>query len=99
MMAGQCIDGLQPRAVLRRRARLYVQRGRFDEVVDGVAQIAKSIKMGPGMEPGTQMGPLVSEEQLRLVTGFLESGEAEGATALAAAGGSATVATSLSPPC
>ena len=67
-------------------SRLYVQRGRFDEVVDGVAQIAKSIKMGPGMEPGTQMGPLVSEEQFRLVTGFLESGRAEGATALAGGG-------------
>jgi phenylacetaldehyde dehydrogenase len=67
-------------------SRLYVQQGRFDEVVDGVAEIAKSIKVGPGMEPGTQMGPLVSEEQLRLVTGFLESGEAEGATALAGGG-------------
>jgi phenylacetaldehyde dehydrogenase len=67
-------------------SRLYVQQSRFDEVVDGVAQIAKSIKIGPGMEPGTQMGPLVSEEQLRLVTGFLESGEAEGATALAGGG-------------
>ena len=67
-------------------SRLYVQRGRFDEVVNGVAQIAKSIKMGPGMEPGTQMGPLVSEEQFRLVTGFLESGRAEGATALAGGG-------------
>ena len=67
-------------------ARLYVQRGRFDEVVDGVAQIAKSIKMGPGMEPGTQMGPLVSDEQFRRVTGFLESGRADGATALAGGG-------------
>jgi phenylacetaldehyde dehydrogenase len=67
-------------------SRLYVQQSRFDEVVDGVAQIAKSIKMGPGMEPGTQMGPLVSEEQLRLVTGYLESGEAEGATALSGGG-------------
>ena len=67
-------------------SRLLVQRESFDEVVDGVAQIAKSIKMGPGMEAGTQMGPLVSEEQLRLVTGFLESGEAEGATALAGGG-------------
>jgi phenylacetaldehyde dehydrogenase len=67
-------------------SRLYVQQSRFDEVVDGVAQIAKSIKMGPGMEPGTQMGPLVSEEQLRLVTGYMESGEAEGATALAGGG-------------
>ena len=36
--------------------------------------------------PRQQMGPLVSEEQLRLVTGFLESGEAEGATALAGGG-------------
>ena len=67
-------------------SRLYVQRGRFDEVVDGVAEIAKSIKMGSGMEPGTQMGPLVSDEQLRRVTGFLESGKAEGATALAGGG-------------
>jgi len=67
-------------------SRLYVQQSRFDEVVDGVAEIAKGIKMGPGMEPGTQMGPLVSEEQLRLVTGFLESGEAEGATALSGGG-------------
>jgi phenylacetaldehyde dehydrogenase len=67
-------------------SRLYVQRDRFDEVVDGVAQIAKSIKMGPGMEPGTQMGPLVSDEQFRRVTGFLESGRADGATALAGGG-------------
>src|ERR1700723_1449179 len=67
-------------------SRLYVQRGRFDEVVDGVAQIAKSIKMGPGMEPGTQMGPLVSDEQFRRVTSFLESGKAEGATTLSGGG-------------
>ena len=67
-------------------SRLFVQQGRFDEVVDGVAEIAKSIKMGPGMEPGTQMGPLVSDEQFRRVTGFLESGKADGATTLAGGG-------------
>src|SRR5579862_4302478 len=67
-------------------SRLYVQQDKFDEVLDGVAQIAKSIKMGPGMEPGTQMGPLVSDEQFRRVTGFLESGQADGATALAGGG-------------
>jgi phenylacetaldehyde dehydrogenase len=67
-------------------SRLFVQQGRFDEVVDGVAQIAKSIKMGPGMEPGTQMGPLVSDEQFRRVTGYLESGKSDGATALAGGG-------------
>ena len=67
-------------------SRLYVQQGKFDEVLDGVAAIAKSIKMGPGMEAGTQMGPLVSDEQFRRVSGFLESGKADGATALAGGG-------------
>ena len=67
-------------------SRLFVQQSRFDEVVDGVAEIAKSIKMGPGMEPGTQMGPLVSDEQFRRVTGFLESGKSDGATTLAGGG-------------
>jgi phenylacetaldehyde dehydrogenase len=63
-------------------SRLYVQQDRFDEVVDGVAEIAKSIKVGDGLDPDTQMGPLVSDEQLQRVTGYLESGQREGATAL-----------------
>ncbi len=67
-------------------SRLFVQEDRFDEVVEGVAEIAKSIKLGPGIEPDTQMGPLVSDEQLRRVTGYLESGKAEGATALSGGG-------------
>jgi len=67
-------------------SRLYVQEGRFDEVVDGVAEIAKSIKLGPGLEQDTQMGPLVSDEQLRRVTGLVDSGIAEGATALSGGG-------------
>jgi phenylacetaldehyde dehydrogenase len=67
-------------------SRLFVQQDRFDEVVDGVAEIAKSIKLGPGMEAGTQMGPLVSDEQLRRVTGYLESGKADGATAVTGGG-------------
>jgi phenylacetaldehyde dehydrogenase len=67
-------------------SRLYVQQSRFDEVVDGVAAIAKSIKLGPGMEPDTQMGPLVSDEQFRRVSGFLESGKSDGATTMAGGG-------------
>jgi len=63
-------------------SRLFVQQNRFDEVVEGVVEIAKSIRLGPGMEEGTQMGPLVSDEQLRRVTGYLESGREDGATAL-----------------
>jgi phenylacetaldehyde dehydrogenase len=67
-------------------SRLYVERNRFDEVVDGVAEIAKSIKLGAGVEPDTQMGPLVSDEQFRRVSGYLESGKSEGATALSGGG-------------
>jgi len=67
-------------------SRLYVHQSRFDEVVDGVAEIAKSIKLGSGLEAGTQMGPLVSEEQFERVSGYLASGKAEGATALAGGG-------------
>jgi phenylacetaldehyde dehydrogenase len=63
-------------------SRLYVQEDRFDEVVAGVAEIAKSIKLGDGLDADTQMGPLVSDEQLQRVTGFLESGRGDGATAL-----------------
>ena len=59
-------------------SRLFVHQSRFDEVVDGVAEIAKSIKLGSGMEAGTQMGPLVSEEQFQRVSGYLESGKVRG---------------------
>ena len=67
-------------------SRLFVHQSRFDEVVNGVAEIAKSIKLGAGIEAGTQMGPLVSEEQFQRVSGFLASGKEEGATALAGGG-------------
>ena len=67
-------------------SRLFVHQTRFDEVVEGVANIAKGIKLGPGMEEGTQMGPLVSDEQLRRVTSYLESGRTDGATALSGGG-------------
>jgi phenylacetaldehyde dehydrogenase len=63
-------------------SRLFVQESRFEEVVDGVSEIAKSIKLGPGMDESTQMGPLVSHEQLARVTGYLDAGKTDGATAL-----------------
>jgi phenylacetaldehyde dehydrogenase len=67
-------------------SRLFVQEDRFEDVVAGVTEIAKAIKLGDGMDPETQMGPLVSDEQLQRVTGFLESGKSDGATALTGGG-------------
>src|SRR5205823_13908202 len=60
-------------------SRLYVQKKHFDKVVEGVAEAARKIKVGPGDKPDTEMGPLVSEEQLNRVMGYLQSGRAEGA--------------------
>jgi phenylacetaldehyde dehydrogenase len=68
-------------------SRLYVQQEQFDRVVDGVSKAATSIKVGRGLDPETEMGPLVSEEQFERVTGYLNRGAAEGARATA--GGSA----------
>ena len=64
-------------------SRLYVEKNSFDKVVDGVAKAAEQIKVGAGFDPHTQMGPLVSEEQLNRVCGYLESGKSEGAKAVA----------------
>jgi phenylacetaldehyde dehydrogenase len=67
-------------------SRLYVENSVFDQVVEGVAEHAKKINVGSGLEPSTDMGPLVSAEQLNRVCGFLESGISEGATAIAGGG-------------
>ena len=64
-------------------SRLFVEQSVYDEVVSGVTDHAKSINVGPGLDPNTQMGPLVSQEQLDRVCGFLSSGETEGAETLA----------------
>ncbi len=63
-------------------SRLFVEKGIFDKVVEGVAEDAKKIKVGPGMDLATQMGPLVSDEQQRRVLSYLESGFSEGAKAV-----------------
>ena len=60
-------------------SRLYVESSIFDKVVEGVAAESNSIKLGPGLDTTTQMGPLVSDEQLNRVCGYLESGVKEGA--------------------
>ena len=63
-------------------SRLYVEKDMFDHVVEGVAEQAKKIKLGPGFEPDTNMGPLVSVDQLNRVCSYLQAGLNEGAQAV-----------------
>jgi phenylacetaldehyde dehydrogenase len=63
-------------------SRLYVEKPIYDQVVDGVAERAKKIRVGSGLDPETHMGPLVSVEQLDRVCGYLDSGFSEGAKAV-----------------
>jgi len=60
-------------------SRLFVHRDDFDEVVSGLADAAKRAKVGPGLEQGTELGPVVSEEQLDRVLGYIEAGRGAGA--------------------
>jgi phenylacetaldehyde dehydrogenase len=64
-------------------SRLYVEKKAFDKVVEGMAASAEKIRVRPGFDPDCDMGPLVSEEQLNRVCGYLESGKKEGAKAVA----------------
>ena len=61
-------------------SRLYVHRKIFDRVVEGVGAAADSIRLGPGLDPATQMGPLVSAEQQERVLRYIDGGRKEGAT-------------------
>lgn len=63
-------------------SRLFVEKPIYEEVVERVAEIGRTIKVGPGMAEGTQMGPLVSREQHDRVTGYIRAGMDEGARAV-----------------
>src|SRR5579872_4396482 len=62
-------------------SRLFVHKSIFDKVISGVADKAKKFNIGPGLDPTTTLGPLVSREQLERVCGYLDSGMKDGAKA------------------
>jgi len=69
-------------------SRLFIHRDQFDEVVGALAERAGKTRVGPGLDPGTQLGPLVSAEQHARVREYIDLGHSEGAE-LVTGGGSA----------
>ena len=66
--------------------RLLVEDTIFEEFTQGVAAHAAGLRIGPGLDPTNDIGPLVSREQLAKVTGYLNAGIEQGARALAGGG-------------
>jgi phenylacetaldehyde dehydrogenase len=63
-------------------SRLFVHEQVFDQVVEGVVARARKLNLGPGTEPATEIGPVVSQVQRERVMGYIESGRREGARVL-----------------
>ena len=68
-------------------SRLFVHRDQYDEVVTRLAERAEKARVGPGLDPDTQFGPLVSAEQHERVTSYIQSALDDGAERVAGGDG------------
>lgn len=64
-------------------SRLLVQQTCYDRVVEGIARQAGALKVGSGLDPSIQMGPLISARQLDRIATFVEGGRDAGAELVA----------------
>ncbi len=67
-------------------SRLYAHADCFDRVVEAVVAAAKKLKVGDGLLPTSDLGPLVSQEQWDRVNGYIGIGRQEGARTLTGGG-------------
>jgi aldehyde dehydrogenase (NAD+)/phenylacetaldehyde dehydrogenase len=63
-------------------SRMFVQEKVYDKVLDELTQSVGDLQLGPGIDPLTQMGPLVSHGQMERVLGYIATGSKEGARLL-----------------
>ena len=71
-------------------SRLFVHERIYDQVTQGIAEIAQKIRLGPPLDPATEMGPLISAGQQKRVLEYVAAGRKEGAEVLV--GGAAPAA-------
>jgi aldehyde dehydrogenase (NAD+) len=63
--------------------RLFVERPIYEEMIEGVAEVARNLRVGKSVSPETQIGPVVSEKQMERVSGYLDAGKEAGARLVA----------------
>ncbi|BBZ24485.1 aldehyde dehydrogenase family protein [Mycolicibacter hiberniae] len=59
-------------------SRIFAQRGVYERVVEGIANMANMMQLGGPKDEGVMVGPLISQKQLNRVLGYLEQGRADG---------------------
>lgn len=78
-------------------SRLYAHEKIYDKLVAGVADYARGLKMGHGLDPETQMGPLVSTRHAERVEGFIARARDDGARIVTGGERSGTAGTFIAP--
>lgn len=63
--------------------RLYVHESQYDEICQAMAELAKTVVVGNGLDEATELGPIQNEAQLRIVEGLADSARADGGRFLA----------------
>ena len=60
-------------------SRIFVQEDFYDEFVEKAVAAFEKVKVGNPLDPNTQMGAQVSEQQLKKILSYIEIGKNEGA--------------------
>lgn len=63
-------------------SRLFIDRSRYDEVLRRVVDGARALRVGPGTDPRTQVGPLVHAKHRDEVARYVDLARAEGGRVL-----------------
>lgn len=64
-------------------SRVLVQQTIYERFVEALAERVRQLKVGPGRDPATDVGPVISERQLQRILGYVAAGRQEGAQLVA----------------
>lgn len=67
-------------------SRLYVQRGIYTEFIERLEEFSRDLRVDDPRNPETQLGPVVSSEQMKTISNYIKQGEQEGAKILVGGG-------------